>query len=283
MQNTYLKAGYNLLLREEIKELFNLFNQTEIFVILIKGISLIETVYPDLSLREIADIDLFVKEIERARIQEILYARGYSLYNIRPDFFIKPTPPPIFVDLHSDPFFCDASEIFRNTQQINIENVKVRILTFTYMLIYSIYHLGIRHCHLREDWLRDINYIVRNRRIDWELFIRKVKEFNLATAAYLILRKVEESFVCGVPHFVFKNLKPKNYFKLRFFEKILYRKNPVYCIDYLLPLIFKPSLLFKYLKEEKEKNPSYLSFVKRISFLFFMQIKALLSLIIKEA
>jgi hypothetical protein len=75
----------NLLMLKELRELLTLLNGHGIPVIPYKGLALAHLLYPDIHLRESADIDLFVHEADLERAVEALTAHDYSLSAPGPD------------------------------------------------------------------------------------------------------------------------------------------------------------------------------------------------------
>ncbi len=74
----YLSATRNVLLFEELKKVLGLFNQSKLQIIVMKGAALAETVYGNLALRPMSDVDLLVKKENLHQIDELLKTLGYS-------------------------------------------------------------------------------------------------------------------------------------------------------------------------------------------------------------
>ena len=74
----YVNSNRNLKLWEELSLILESLNQTKIKVILLKGIILMETVYHNLALRIIGDIDILIKEDDLLIIRNSLLKLGYK-------------------------------------------------------------------------------------------------------------------------------------------------------------------------------------------------------------
>jgi hypothetical protein len=74
----YLSATKNALIFEELKKVLGLFNQSKLQIIVMKGAALAETIYGNLALRPMSDVDLLVKNEDLHQVDELLKKLGYS-------------------------------------------------------------------------------------------------------------------------------------------------------------------------------------------------------------
>jgi hypothetical protein len=70
----------NLFFTGELLRLLDVFRKNDIAIVAFKGPVLAEVVYGDLSLREFADLDIFVREADVCNAEQLLAAYGYKSY-----------------------------------------------------------------------------------------------------------------------------------------------------------------------------------------------------------
>ena len=73
----YTTAGRNILICQKLNTILTAFNQAGVKVILLKGIALIHTIYPNTALRPMHDIDILIKKEDLIKANEVLNSLGY--------------------------------------------------------------------------------------------------------------------------------------------------------------------------------------------------------------
>src|SRR5262249_8236456 len=87
-----LEASYratvaqNLFFTGELLQLLDILEKQGIATVVFKGPILAEVLYGDLSLREFADLDIFVHEADISKAEQALIARGYKSYSADKDY-----------------------------------------------------------------------------------------------------------------------------------------------------------------------------------------------------
>jgi len=79
MKHTYYRsAARNMRLYRELVKILSALNSQGISVILLKGAHLAESVYKNLALRPMVDIDLLARKEDLLKVHEILLQQGYT-------------------------------------------------------------------------------------------------------------------------------------------------------------------------------------------------------------
>jgi len=79
LQETYfLHAARNTLILEDLRSIIRILTLYGIDTIVLKGACLIETIYDDIALRPMHDIDILVREEDLCVVQEVLLGLGYG-------------------------------------------------------------------------------------------------------------------------------------------------------------------------------------------------------------
>jgi hypothetical protein len=98
LQSSYYSiAAYNTLLYDKLNNILSCFEQAKIGVILLKGMALINTIYPDIALRPMYDIDLLIHKHDFSLVEDKLKELGYMNSSAYPEDFYKDN---MMVDIH---------------------------------------------------------------------------------------------------------------------------------------------------------------------------------------
>lgn len=180
-------------------------NERDIPVVVLKGPSLAESIYPDAGLRPYGDIDILIHEANLGAVSAILQGRGYSDKNEESD------PEPhrlhechgifqrIFINQESG----HVVEVHCDHLQIGLEPVSMdriwamstdrsfgraaaRALEDHDMFVQLCVHLN-RHGYERLIWFKDIDLMVRSGVLDWGSIESKAREQGcLAAISYTL-------------------------------------------------------------------------------------------------
>ncbi len=204
VRNTYLYA--------ELKTVLDSFREEGIEVIVLKGAVLAGTVYDNIGLRPMNDIDLLVKEEALDRAEELMTELGYISYEgweskdwfrrnhrhlapfINQDNGIK-------VEIHRDivspgnPFNVDIRKLWGNAQCILIEGVDTLTLSHEDLIVQLCLHtFYLQPSRRRIRDLIDISQVVRfyGEHINWDLIIREALIGKFAFFIYYALYLTRE-------------------------------------------------------------------------------------------
>lgn len=224
----YNNLKRNILALEQIVEIQNILKESGIDFILLKGASLISTVYRNLGLRSFADIDLLVKKEDLPALKYKLEELDYRLQSDKKAsllekfgcgdwVFLKAGFLPL--EIHWQ--LCqyerfrgiikfNEQEIFRDAAQIEINNNRLLSLSKEDLFLYLSMHLGLVHGFSGFHWFYDLKAIIDYYRqdFDWSLLINKARKSNLTTVLYYILYFYKNLLDKDFPSQILKRIKP---------------------------------------------------------------------------
>lgn len=269
----YTIAARNTLLYKKLDNILDSFNQDNIEVILLKGMALAQTVYPDIALRPMYDIDILIHEKDLPLIEEKLKKLGYMNSSSYPEDFHKDN---MMVDVHwelmnitrvksrSKSYRINMNEIWQNSRVIEIAGRKVRILSAEHNLMELCLHLTLHHDLSGLIWFVDIAQLIEHckNEIDWDRFVADSRRYKIYRPAYYTLCCVKQNLGQQVPRFVLDRLRPKRQSLLerKIFDLILSGAS-LENIRFFFTLSTMESLLdrLKFLREIALPSPKVLS------------------------
>jgi len=232
-RNSLKQSYYNTLMRNtsikiELQKIITLLHKADKQIIVLKGASLLDTVYQNIALRPMVDVDLLVKKKDLSEIKTILEDYGYC----KPDFLsldslekfggeIHLCKRDISLDIHSslaqyerfqDIFKIDLDEeIWDKSVVIKTQEGERRILHPDHLFMHLCLHQAIAHyfrglfrfCDLRETIL------AYQKEIDWQYIIAKAKTYRIRKIIYYSLSFMQELFGRVLPEDTLKRLKPR--------------------------------------------------------------------------
>jgi len=186
----------------------------------IKGPTLSQELYGDISMRQFSDIDLFVEEKDMVEIAELLITLGYEpifplslltrqkFLKLDNDFSFRHSKTNALLELHWKLFPLrhkmplDFTELHRHSQNIKLQNREIKTLSPQDNLLYLSLH-GAKHIFERYEWVYDLDQLIRTYPdLDLMQLYRSAKEIHL-----------EVPFLLGVflSHLLFKTPIPKEF------------------------------------------------------------------------
>jgi hypothetical protein len=186
---TQLRSHYieslarNMLLFDELNRVLKAFNEAGIEVIVLKGAALAETVYPDIALRPMGDVDLLIKMVNQEKCFTLLREIGYKdvqenhrIRLLHHSFAKTLTGDHIKIEIHhrlaKDEIFMtnfDLEEVFFHGH-----------IPLEYHIVYLSWH-AVHHSFARILWLCDLVEIIKhnNDLIKYDVVYRKGTDFNI--------------------------------------------------------------------------------------------------------
>jgi hypothetical protein len=219
----YLTA--TLLLRE-LKNVLGSLAERDIEVIVLKGAALATTLYPNLGLRPMRDIDLLVHQEELAQVIEILDALGYQSYPPPARHGIekfqgevscvKDGEFPIVIEPHwtlgpAYPYSgrIKAEGLWHRARRLDLAGTDTLVLCPEDCLLHLCLHLF--HHRRQSYWLIsacDMVELIRHYQgdLDWKAFLNRALEFGLCLPVQYSLKRNFELLHSPIPDFVFDEL-----------------------------------------------------------------------------
>ena len=216
----YTVAARNTLLYEKLDSILNCLNQAKIEVIILKGMALAGTIYPDIALRPMFDIDILIRKDDFSSVEDRLRGLGYINSPSYPEDFYKGN---MMVDVHWDLLnitrvksrkkSCqiDIDEIWKSSRLIGIGGYEVRVLSPEHCLMDLCLHLSLHHGLSGLIWLIDVARFIEYYRdkIDWNKFIDSSFEYKIYKPVYYTLCYAKEILGQQIPPSVLDGLRPK--------------------------------------------------------------------------
>jgi len=242
-QGYYLNATKNALIFEELGRVLEAFKKTGLQVIVLKGAALAETVYGNLALRSMSDVDLLVKKEHLYQIDEQLKILGYfssdravndidfsstylttldyrSSFKNFPSFhihwhFVNSTIPNEYYTKN-----IEMEDIWQDAEKTRIAHVETWVMAPHHLIIHLSEHaLRVTHSLGKLSFFCDINEAINfyQQRLDWDRLIKDSFRFGLDRMVYLTLYFTSEFLAAPIPENVLLKLRPK---RLRLSERI---------------------------------------------------------------
>ena len=186
----------NTQLISELSQLQTRFNEQGIKVIVLKGLALVTTIYDDIGLRYIGDIDLFARTVDWRAIEEILQSQGYVSernYNLleptelsdytmsfRTLEFVKHESIRINIDLHFNPIHIgniEDTDLWTKTTAIYQADTEIHCLCPEHQLAHLCVHMN-HHSYILLKWFVDIYALLHKYKsvLDWDYVVKKIRE-----------------------------------------------------------------------------------------------------------
>jgi hypothetical protein len=235
LRSTYYQTlAQNTLMYQELNRVLEALVKAEIPVIVLKGAALAATMYEDIGLRPMGDLDLLVKRECIDKATQVMLATGYRensfirtarihqliAYHVQ---FIKLHEKRIITELHweliagsadqrspSIEWFWNNSERF--PQNLGLE--KVFTLIPVAHFLHLVGHLQIKHNPEERKllWLYDIHNLLelRGEKFDWKEVILRADTFNWSSGLISALRSANRLFDTPIDHIIFSNPSKDN-------------------------------------------------------------------------
>ncbi len=220
---TELEASYrinalrNTLLAQELTQVLRLLDEAQVPVIPLKGVTLAESLYGDITLRTCADIDILVPRQMVPQGFHLILARGYRAEvterffadlllatNIEYGLVREERGICYVLEIHwgvlgGTPFDGDSTEdLWAEARPKNYFGVPAYRLSPEWELLFLITHAA-RHRWQGLKWLVDIHEVCSLGKIDWEKVREKAKRFGWEEIVSLTLSACHALFDTPIP------------------------------------------------------------------------------------
>lgn len=227
LRETYLAAtARNMRMLHHAEKILRALQAQGIEVIVLKGLYLIEHVYPAIGLRTFGDLDLMVRKERLADALKVMQGLGYKLstwYDVgEQNTDIKHLPPlqkadgPT-VEVHwtileeDEPFTIDVEKLWQRATPISAAGVEVLALGLEDLILHLSLHFTYQH-RLRAGLrsLYDIAAVLQQNegKIDWQQLVRTAREWGAQRVTWLTFRLLDELTGVRAPVAVMSVLQP---------------------------------------------------------------------------
>jgi hypothetical protein len=204
----YSTVQQNLQVVHDLKQILQQANDKGIQVVLLQGIALLESVYEDIGLRPLTDIDLWVLPDKRALFDTLLKQSGFQPDAIYPGTFKKNRT---IIDINSHILWAERiksrqhllaknqQSIHDNIDIINFEGQAAGSLNAVDQVLYLSLH-AFKHSVSRLIWLVDVKHsIARWKTADWKTLFDRAEELGQVNIVYNMLYLITHMFHLKVP------------------------------------------------------------------------------------
>ncbi|NJP05664.1 MAG: nucleotidyltransferase family protein [Chloroflexaceae bacterium] len=218
----YHTASRNTLLYRDLHDLLSAWSYTSIPPpVLIKGVVLAQTGYPQIALRPMNDIDLLVPSEHVLAALRVMQSINYRLFLVSHHLVLGSTHPPrTHVDLHWSLFYRDTQGdppplawFWQQVQPFTLSAASshastchAQQLSTTAHVLYLIAHLGIQHegRHARLLWFYDLHLLLSQQQhpIDWDALLDRAATWGWSAMLADILTLTHQTFATTLPLWV---------------------------------------------------------------------------------
>ncbi len=215
-------ALLNTLLAKELVMLLDALAAKGVTAIPFKGVTLAQTAYGDLSLRECADIDLIVEQGAIPQARQVLWSLGYQLTSQdtgvgeetgEPYHFFQKRNGIVAVDLQwvmarrHFGFRLDRSAFWNRLKPVNLPAKSVMGLCPEDLLILICVH-GSKHAWEQLKWICDVAELLRRRpALDWSRVLFQASEWKCRRMVLLGLSMAHNLFDAVLPRSVMHEIE----------------------------------------------------------------------------
>jgi hypothetical protein len=216
----YQSLARNMLLQDELCRLLAAFNKAGVPVIILKGSALLDSVYKDISLRPMSDLDLLVRPGDLGRVEALVLGMDYAYLTKKGNGAVSEgnrhlpnlgnQKKGIFIEVHQhivstgDPGYFDISEFWARARPVRKQNTDALAFAPEDMLL----HLAIKFLSDRRfqsqaalGQLCDISETIKHHAdsLDWELIVSVSTSKGFAAGMHSVLYGCQRVLGTAVP------------------------------------------------------------------------------------
>ncbi|HEV8335180.1 MAG TPA: nucleotidyltransferase family protein [Candidatus Polarisedimenticolia bacterium] len=204
----------NLVLLRALREVASALAEEGTGFVLLKGVSLLSFLYPEIHLRPMTDLDLLIREKDWPKVAETLGARGCRLPSDEEERYYRerwyhqlvetPGPPSCYVEFHwnlesVERSRIDPDELIRDAVPCEIEGQRFLRLCDDHLLLHLATHLAHHHADPALLWTEDLRRLLQRGNLDWERLRKTARAWGVANCVAYSLQYVEKIYPGTVP------------------------------------------------------------------------------------
>lgn len=221
-QGTLEIAKENMLMSSELLRVTKFLNAQDIAVTSFKGPALSFMIHKDITLRQYSDIDILIDMSDIYEAAQLLVNNGYTtdidLKFLKNKQFIIASKDLAFIhtvsgvnlELHWELFdsklAIKSNDFFKSTQDIKLFNTSLKTFATTNLLVYLCMH-GSKHYWERIEWIVDIDRIVREYDVEWDVLQEQSEKLEIKTLVYVGLSISNKLFHTPIPEALQKDME----------------------------------------------------------------------------
>ncbi len=217
----YSSAVRNMRLYSELMRIIAVLNSKEIAVILLKGAHLAETVYGNIALRPMSDVDVLAREEDLSRVHQVLIEQGYSSADGEVSYQLHLAPYAkkngLNIDLHFNITWppvsrrFDVNTLWQRAQKDSYQGVDVLTLAPEDLILHLSWHACISHgFSIGLIPYLDVLHTVEHygEKLNWDRLWERANEWGIERTVYLMLALTEKMLGLPVPEEIENKMKP---------------------------------------------------------------------------
>jgi hypothetical protein len=226
LRSAYFRTtAENIRYLEFAGKLFSTCNDWCIDVIALRGIAFAESLYSEIALRPISDIDVLIRPVDEGRLASLLQGLGYWPVSGHPHQW---TNSSVVIDVHTDLVAADRiasrnravqidmDAIWESSVPVRIAGVETRMLSWVDTFLTCSLH-SLKHSCDRVLWFADLAALLHTKGlVSWEMVIARARRFHMKRPVYYTSVYLREMFGFCIPDSVVAALCPQ---KTGLFEK----------------------------------------------------------------
>ena len=199
----------NMVLLQALHEAADALSEAGAEFVLLKGVSLVGFLYPEIDQRQMSDMDLLIREEAWPAVEDLLRRRGYRLPTpeseaaLGADWYnhLLETPgnPPCSLEIHwnlesIERSRINAEELFRDAVPCAIEGRSYRRLCDDHLFLHLAIHLAHHHESPSLYWVEDLRRLLGRGSLDWDRIARTARDWGVWNALAYSLGYVERLY-----------------------------------------------------------------------------------------
>jgi hypothetical protein len=222
LKTAYVREGMRAATFQRIcKTALTALKDANISFVILKGVSLTETVYKCWAHRHSHDIDLWVDETQMQATAEALESVQFTPVQVRHPYptytfagqdstLIHSSGLPLTLHtslLRQSYYPLPTDRIKARTQAAKITGVEAQILSHADSLLHVIGHAAMEYSREMLCWVYDAYHVIQHMaEADWQTFLQTVEQSQLALPVYVLLNFLAVELNAPIPHPVLQQL-----------------------------------------------------------------------------
>ncbi len=211
-----LRAGFvrtsfdNQLLLRALRPILDPLIDADVSVVVLKGLALAKTAYPDIGLRPMRDMDLLVGREDQRAISEVLKGLGYVQSGRSLNTCEYRNSNGVLVDVHWDVvdlresfLKIDIEEIWQRCHKVDFDGADALVLSPEDLILHLCTHLSYGHYFfdIGLSHFCDIHYALweHGRSIDWDTIAANARRYGIGRFLYAALSLAKKALPVDVP------------------------------------------------------------------------------------
>ncbi|HEV8374657.1 MAG TPA: nucleotidyltransferase family protein [Candidatus Polarisedimenticolia bacterium] len=204
----------NLILLKALHEVAATLSEEGIGFVLLKGVSLLGFLYPEIQLRPMTDVDLLLREKDWPKVADTLRQRGYRMPPEEEERFYRdrwyhqlvesPGTPTTNLEFHwnlesVERSRIDPDDLIHDAVPCEIEGDPFLRLCDDHLFIHLAVHLAHHYQSPALVWVEDLRRLLAAGNLDWDRIARTARTWGVENCLAYSLGYVERAFPGSIP------------------------------------------------------------------------------------